>query len=51
MVWGRPAELAELNFETLCMSAKRAALVTPLRNGRLDYEDLGRRLSTQSGRL
>ena len=27
-----PAELAKLNFETLCMSAKRAALVTALRN-------------------
>ncbi|WP_019562043.1 hypothetical protein [Caldimonas manganoxidans] len=36
-----PAELASLNFETQCMSAKRAALVTALRTGRLEYEDLG----------
>lgn len=36
-----PAELAKLNFETQCMSAKRAALVTALRDGRLEYEDLG----------
>jgi hypothetical protein len=36
-----PAELAKLNFETQCMSAKRAALVTALREGRLEYEDLG----------
>ena len=27
-----PAELAKLNFETQCMSAKRAALVTALRD-------------------
>jgi len=27
-----PAELAKLNFETQCMSAKRAALVTARRN-------------------
>jgi hypothetical protein len=36
-----PTELASLNFETQCMSAKRAALVTALREGRLEYEDLG----------
>ena len=36
-----PAELSSLNFETQCMSAKRAALVTALRTGRLEYEDLG----------
>ena len=36
-----PAELARLNFETHCMSAKRAALVTALREGLLEYEDLG----------
>ncbi len=52
-LWRRvePAELAKLNFETQCMSAKLAALLTALRNGRLDYEDLGRRLSILSGRL
>jgi hypothetical protein len=44
-----PAELAKLNFETQRMSAKRAALVTALRNGRRDSEGLGRRLSTRSG--
>lgn len=43
-----PAELAKLNFETQCMSAKRAALVTALRDGRLDYEDLG--LITSQGK-
>lgn len=36
-----PAELSSLNFETQCMSAKRAALVTALRTERLEYEDLG----------
>jgi len=36
-----PSELATLNFETQCMSAKRAALVTALRDGHLEYEDLG----------
>lgn len=36
-----PSELARLNFETQCMSAKRAALVTALRDGLLEYEDLG----------
>lgn len=36
-----PAELASLNFETHCMSAKRAALVAALRSDRLEYEDLG----------
>ncbi len=36
-----PSALASLNFETQCMSAKRAALVTALRDGRLEYEDLG----------
>ncbi|MBU6995864.1 hypothetical protein [Ferrovum myxofaciens] len=36
-----PAELATLDFETQCMSAKRAALVTALREDRLEYEDLG----------
>jgi hypothetical protein len=44
-----PAELAKLNFETQCMSAKRAALVTALRDGRLDYEDLG--LVTGQGKI
>lgn len=43
-----PAELAKLNFETQCMSAKRAALVTALRDGRLEYEDLG--LVTSQGK-
>jgi len=43
-----PAELASLKFETQCMSAKKAALVAALRDGRLDYEDLG--LVTSSGR-
>lgn len=33
-----PAELASLNFETQCMGAKRAALVTALRTERLEYE-------------
>ena len=36
-----PSELASLNFETQCMSAKRAALIAALREGRLEYEDLG----------
>lgn len=36
-----PAELGRLGFDTQCMSAKRAALVTALREGRLEYEDLG----------
>ena len=36
-----PSALASLNFESQCMSAKRAALVTALRDGRLEYEDLG----------
>lgn len=36
-----PAQLASLNFETQCMSAKRAALVAALRFARLEYEDLG----------
>lgn len=36
-----PAQLASLGFDTQCMSAKRAALVTALREGRLEYEDLG----------
>lgn len=36
-----PAQLASLGFDTQCMSAKRAALVTSLREGRLEYEDLG----------
>ena len=44
-----PAELARLNFETQCMSAKRAALMTSLREGRLEYEDLG--LVTGQGRV
>ena len=43
-----PAELASLKFETQCMSAKKSALVAALRDGRLDYEDLG--LVTSSGR-
>ncbi len=36
-----PAALAQLNFDTQCMSAKRAALVAALRSDRLEYEDLG----------
>lgn len=36
-----PAELARLDIETQCMSAKRAALETALREGRLEYESLG----------
>ncbi len=37
-----PAELASLNFETQCMSAKRAALVTAAQHTEhLEYEDLG----------
>lgn len=44
-----PAELARLNFETQCMSAKRAALVTALREKRLEYEDLG--IVTSQGRV
>lgn len=36
-----PAELGRLGFDTQCMSAKRAALTTALREGRLEYEDLG----------
>lgn len=44
-----PAQLASLNFETQCMSAKRAALVAALRSERLEYEDLG--LVTARGQL
>ena len=44
-----PAELAELKYETQCMSAKRAALVTALRDGRLEYEDLG--IVTNQGKV
>ncbi len=44
-----PAELAKLNFETQCMSAKRAALVTALRDDRLEYEDLG--IVTSQGKV
>lgn len=44
-----PSELTKSNFETQCMSAKRAALVTALRDGRLDYEDLG--ILTSQGRV
>jgi hypothetical protein len=36
-----PSELTTLNFDTQCMSAKRAALVAALRAERLEYEDLG----------
>ena len=36
-----PTELATLNFETQCMSAKRAALETALRDGKLEHKDLG----------
>lgn len=36
-----PAQLASLGFDTQCVGAKRAALVTALREGRLEYEDLG----------
>jgi hypothetical protein len=45
----QPTELAKLNFETHCMSAKRAALVTALRDGRLEYEDLG--IVTNQGKV
>jgi len=34
-----PAELAKLNFETQCMSAKRAALITALRAGRRTHRE------------
>ena len=44
-----PAELAKLNSDTQCMSAKRAALITALRDGRLDYKDLG--LLTGQGKV
>lgn len=44
-----PAELASLNFDTQCMSAKRAALVAALRSERLEYEDLG--IVTAHGRV
>lgn len=44
-----PAQLASLNYETQCMSAKRAALVTALRDGRLEYEDLG--IVTSQGKV
>lgn len=44
-----PSELARLNMDTQCMSAKRAALVTALREGRLEYESLG--IVTGSGRV
>jgi len=39
-----PAELGRLGFDTQCMSAKRAALTTALREGRLEYaqDQLGR---------
>ncbi len=36
-----PAELAKLNFESQCMSAKRAALVTALRDGQLATKTWG----------
>ena len=36
-----PAELAKLSVETQCMSARRTALVTSLRDGPLGYEDRG----------
>ena len=44
-----PAELAKLNFETQCMSAKRAALMSALEEGRLEYEDLG--IVTSGGKV
>ena len=44
-----PTELSRLNFETQCMSAKRAALVTALRDSRLEYEDLG--IVTSQGKV
>lgn len=44
-----PAELASIGFETQCMSAKRAALVSALEEGRLEYEDMG--IVTSSGRV
>ena len=44
-----PAELARLKVETHCMSAKRAALVAALRDGRLEYEDLG--IVTSQGKV
>ena len=36
-----PSALAQLKFDTQCMSAKRAALVAALRAQRLEYDDLG----------
>lgn len=44
-----PSELARLNYETQCMSAKRAALITALRDKRLEYEDLG--IVTSQGKV
>ncbi|MCW7540659.1 hypothetical protein OOT46_22835 [Aquabacterium sp. A7-Y] len=44
-----PAELGRLGYDTHCMSAKRAALVTALRDGLLEYEDLG--IPTGRGRV
>jgi len=36
-----PVEAARRDCDMQCMSAKRAALTTALRDGRLEYEDLG----------
>lgn len=44
-----PANLSRQHYETQCFSAKRAALVTALRDGRLEYEDLG--IVTSQGRV
>lgn len=44
-----PSELASIGIETQCMSAKRAALMSALEEGRLDYEDLG--IVTSGGKV
>lgn len=44
-----PTDLTSIGIETQCMSAKRAALETALREGRLEYEDLG--VVTSRGRV
>ena len=44
-----PSELASIGIETQCMSAKRAALMSALEEGRLEYEDLG--IVTSGGKV
>jgi len=44
-----PTELQQVGFETQCMAAKRAALVSALHDGRLEYESLG--IVTSYGRV